>query len=219
MRFRFELTGITSLLMHADDVEAADRLNAWRKDPRNKSISVPGDDRSPPWTWHTYIYHDGKHLIIPSDNLMIALRVGATKIPAAKGKGTFKALSQSGLSISSEYLPFSINGGRAIKLAEIHKLEPLAFADQSSKVRDLGFSLSVKRARVGDSKHVRVRPRFDDWHVAGEIDVVDPAISESVLNSMFTLAGRAGGLCDGRPSAPKSPGSAGMFTSKLVKIA
>ena len=29
----FELTGIMPLLMHADDIDAADTLMAWRKDP------------------------------------------------------------------------------------------------------------------------------------------------------------------------------------------
>ena len=47
MKIRFDLTGITALLMHNDDFESSDLLNAWRKAPANKGISVAGDDRSP----------------------------------------------------------------------------------------------------------------------------------------------------------------------------
>lgn len=54
----FELTGTTPLLMHADDVDAADALIEWRQKPDNKNISKPGDDRSPPWAWQTYLYRD-----------------------------------------------------------------------------------------------------------------------------------------------------------------
>jgi len=46
MEYKFKLTGATPLLVHADDVEKADLLKAWRKNPENKNLSVPGDDRS-----------------------------------------------------------------------------------------------------------------------------------------------------------------------------
>jgi len=68
----FELKGITPLLMHRDDVEAADEVKAWRADPKNKNISVPGDDRSPAWTWQIYCYSDGVHLAYPQENIMVA---------------------------------------------------------------------------------------------------------------------------------------------------
>ena len=109
MRFRFTLTGQTPLLLHADDVEKADQLQEWRKDSENRDISVKGDDRSPPWTWHTYCYHDGKHLTVPSDNLMVSLREGAKEI-ILKGQKTFKSLSQSGLLLHDLQMPILVSG-------------------------------------------------------------------------------------------------------------
>jgi hypothetical protein len=216
MEYRFELIGITPLLMHADDVEAADGLRAWRDDPRNKSISVPGDDRSPPWTWQTYLYHDGSHLAIPADNVMVALRFGAAKIPHKKGS-TFKALSQSSLLMQDEHCRFEVSG-KQVALASAHQLHDLTFAEQAQAVKNHGYRLFVKRAKVGQSKHVRVRPRFDEWSVSGTIETTDAAITPDVLTSMFDLAGRYAGLSDWRPSSVKSPGPYGTFESKLTPI-
>ena len=92
MKVAFELTGEMPLLMHSDDVEAADELKEWRKDPANKDLSVAGDDRSPAWTWQTYLYSDGEHVTIPGANLMVNLRTAATQIILKKQK-TFKELS------------------------------------------------------------------------------------------------------------------------------
>ena len=87
MRIRFELTGIMPLIMHQDDVEASDLLNEWRKDPSNKNKSVAGDDRSPAWTWQTYLYSDGENVTLPAANLMVAIRQGSTQLILKKQKG------------------------------------------------------------------------------------------------------------------------------------
>ena len=107
----FELNGVMPLIMHQDDVEASDTLMEWRKDPANKNLSVAGDDRSPAWTWHTYVYSDGTNITIPAANLMVALRQAGTQLILKKQK-TFKEISQSGLLIPSEYLDFRCNGAR-----------------------------------------------------------------------------------------------------------
>lgn len=61
-RYKFELMGIpgSDLLLHADDIDWADKLGDWRKDPKNRSISRAGDDRSPGFTWIGSLYHDGE---------------------------------------------------------------------------------------------------------------------------------------------------------------
>jgi hypothetical protein len=220
MRARWTLTGVTPLLMHADDVEAADELTAWRKDPKNKSLSVAGDDRSPAWTWQTYLYSDGDKggasLAMPADNIMRCLCYAATKIPLSKGKGTFKQMSQSGILIDQDFCRFTVDG-ESIPLATIRKLKSLSFAEQKKAVQDLGFDLSVKRARVGSSKHVRVRAKFSPWQVDGELEVFEPAITFGVLTQMFEMAGRLSGLGDWRPSAPEKPGNHGMFTAQVTQ--
>jgi hypothetical protein len=216
MEFSFELAGVMPLLMHRDDVEAADLLKEWRSHPDNQGLSVPGDDRSPPWTWQAYLYHDGRHLVVPSENLMVALREAAGRIPY-KRSTTFKSISQSGLLIPEEFCRLT-TGGRQVALADIQRLKGLRFSEQAARVQDLGFKLFVKRAAVDRKKHVRVRARFDDWAVAGSIEIMDPTITPEILAKMFELAGRYSGLFDWRPSSKKSPGPYGTFRAKLNAI-
>lgn len=147
---------------------------------------------------------------------MCALRHAGAKV-SSKGKSTFKALSQSGLLIDSDYCRFENNGDQ-IALADIAAFRDRPFAEHLAECRKLGFDLLVKRAAVGSSKHIRVRPRFDQWTVSGTISVSEAAITEDVLNQLFELAGRYAGLCDWRPSSPKKPGPYGMFESTVVPI-
>lgn len=214
--FSFALTGTNPILFHADDVEAADSLKAWRDDPSNKGRSTAGDDRSPPWTWRTYLYSDGERLVVPSDNIMSALRHAGAQIRTGKGQTTFKSASQSGLLIVQEFCPFAGPRG-AVSMADIQAIQNEDFATQAAKVQALGFRLHVKRATVGGSKHVRVRARFDDWHVSGTVQVLDSIITDKVLQQMFDIAGRTAGLLDWRPSSPKKPGPYGTFTAKLKR--
>lgn len=216
MDYEFTLTGLTPLLMHADDVMESDALSVWRKDPKNKSLSVPGDDRSPPWTWQTYLYHDGGKLVVPQENMMAALRYAGAKIPW-KGQTSFKALTQSGLVIGSDYCEF-LCGGKPVPLAAVRAFRDEPFADHVTAARKLGFDLSVKRAKLDKSKNVRVRARFDDWAVRGTVAVSEPAITRDVLNQLFEIAGRLAGLGDWRPSAPKSPGPYGMFSADVKPL-
>lgn len=213
-RFRFTLTGFMPLLMHADNIEGSDELAAWRKQPANKGVSVPGDDRSPPWTWQTYCYHDGENIVMPSENIMVALRQAGAQLILKKQK-TFKEITQSGLLISSEACEFR-NNGKPIKWADVLAMRDKTFAEQASASKKLGFDLFVKRARVGTSKHVRVRPKFSAWVVTGEILVLKQEITADVLQQLFELAGKAG-LCDWRPSG-KTPGPYGQSDAVVTAI-
>lgn len=212
MNVNFRLTGISSLLMHADDIEQADLLKEWRSDPDNKSLSVSGDDRSPGWTWMTYLYSDGTNVIWPVANLMVCLRQAGAQI-ILKRQTTFKQASQSGLIPTDEYIDFRC-GGKKVAIADVLALRDLPFGEQCVKVRDLGFRLWAKRAAIGAKKHVRVRPRFDSWSMSGSLEVVLPEITPAVLESMFSIAGRVG-LGDWRPGC-KTPGPFGRFTAKLA---
>lgn len=213
MKVAFELTGEMPLLMHQDDVEASDMLTEWRKAPENKNVSRAGDDRSPGWTWQTYLYSDGAHITVPSQNLAVCLRQAGAQMILKKQK-TFKEISQSGMLILGEYMDF-FTGGKQIKIADVEPLRELPFEAQANAVRDLGFRLFTKRARIGQSKHIRVRPRFDAWSIKGELQVLVPDITFDNLETMFGLAGRVG-LCDWRPGC-KTPGPYGMFVAKLKK--
>lgn len=210
--FGFTLTGIMPLLMHADDIEAADMLMAWRKDPANKNVSVAGDDRSPPWTWQTYCYSDGEHIAYPSENIMVALRQAGAQLILKKQK-TYKEISQSGLLITTEFCEFR-NAGKQIAVDSLKAIKDKPFADQAKAAEKLGFRLFCKRAKVGTSKHVRVRPRFESWTISGRIQILASEITPEVLVQLFNLAGRVG-LSDWRPGC-KTPGPFGMF-SAVVK--
>lgn len=213
MRVGFTLTGETPLLIHADDVEQSDRLKEWRDAPEHKNISVPGDDRSPAWTWQTYLYSDGEHVTCPADNIMAALRNAGAKM-TMKRQTTFKSATQSGLVIPTEYCELRIDG-KQVPISEIDEIRDQPFKVQCEKVKQHGFKLFVKRAAVGQTKHVRVRPRCEQWSVHGEIHVMVPEITMEVLDRLFEIAGRQSGLMDWRPSSKKSPGPYGMFSAKL----
>jgi len=209
----FELTGATPILMHRDNVEASDLLSEWRSAPENKNLSVAGDDRSPPWTWQTYLYEDGERLILPSECLMRCLRSAGAQITMKGKKGkTFKEVSQSGMVVPTENMEF-LNDGHPVLMVDVNRLRGLPFKEQADGARDLGFRLFVKRARIGQAKHVRVRARFDKWVVRGTMNVFVPEITMEVLDTMFVLAGRIG-LLDWRPGS-KSPGPWGMYTTTL----
>lgn len=214
MQVRFELTGVMPLLMHQDDVEAADLLQKWRKDPANKNLSTPGDDRSPAWTWQTYLYHDGTHVVLPAANIAVALRQAGTQMILKRQK-TFKELTQSGMLITTEFCEFRCHGNQ-IALADLAAVRDLPFTEQADRCRELGFRLFAKRARIGTSKNIRVRPRFDNWSVSGVIDVFALELTLPVLQQLFEIAGRVG-LCDWRPGC-KTPGPFGMFQAELAKV-
>lgn len=115
--YKFKFTSRTSMLMHADDVEAADRLKEWRKDPSNSDLSTPGDDRSPPWTWRTYLYagkiNGQMEIVVPQSNVMAALRYAGSQM-TLKGNKTFKKLSQSGISIDEEFCKLEVGLGALV---------------------------------------------------------------------------------------------------------
>jgi len=216
-KYEVKLTGIRDSLMHADNVEARDVLEEWRKHPENKKLSKAGDDRSPAFTWLSYIYHDGELVGWPSDNLMTMIRDAATLIPAG-GKKTFKSQSQSGILVNEIQWPILVSG-REIPWGPLSKLDgELDFSVHKKIVEDLSFSLFVKPAKIGQNKHIRVRPRFSNWTVSGTVSVFDEMITEQILKTIFDAAGRYIGLSDWRPKSPKSPGQFGLFTSEVHSI-
>jgi len=214
MLYDFVLKGLRPIIFHADDVVASDVINDWRKNPDNKGVSVPGDDRSPAWTWTLYLYSDGENVAIPHENILACLLKAGTQIPKNKGKGTFKSESQSGLLLPDPFCRFT-SGGKQIKMAAIASLRDLPFKEQFDAVQKLGFELKVKRAAVGQAKHVRVRPMWHKWEIQGQVDVIDPTITSEVLGQMFAIAGQRVGLLDWRPSAPKKPGPYGTFKAEV----
>lgn len=217
--YEVEITGATPLLMHADNLSWADTMTKWGRDPANKKGSVAGDDRSPAWRWIGSLYHDGGHVCIPSDNLMTVLREGGKRCPTGKGQQTFKSQTQSGLVVDQAAWPLILPTGKLIETAKIEALtDEDDFGVHEETAKALGFALFVKRARIGQAKHVRVRPRFDAWRAAGTITVFDEQITADVLANILTFAGAYAGVGDWRPSSPKAPGPFGKFTATVKAV-
>lgn len=218
-RYQIELTGVMPLLMHRDNISGADELRAWREKPGNKKLSVAGDDRTPAFTWIYSLYHDSQTIVVPTDNIMRAIMEGGTQVvvPGGRSGKTFKAQTQSGIQPEELFWPVYIDG-KVVPAPEILALrEELDFEKHQAVAVKNGFSLDVKRARIGQSKHIRVRPRFDRWVVGGVISVHDDQITTQVLESILDVAGKYKGLGDWRPSS-RTPGPFGRFSATAKEI-
>lgn len=218
-RYKIELKGLSPLLMHAYNLSWAALLEKWQRVPANKKISVAGDDRSPAWRWIGYCYHDGGTLSIPSDNLMTCLRGGGVAVPTGKRGGTFKAATQSGILVDQIAWPVMVRG-KTVAWGDIEALvSEDDFEKHEARARELGFELFVKPGKVGQSKHIRVRPRFDEWAATGTVTIIDDQITEQVLCDILDHAGAFCGLLDWRPDRSlKSPGPFGRFAATVTAI-
>lgn len=217
--YTITITGLSDLLFHADNIGWSEQMKRWRETPANKAKSVAGDDRSPACTWIGSLYHDGTHVAIPSDNLMRCLMEGGAQVPVpgAKHGKTFKAQTQSGMLVVEEYWPLLVRG----KLVAVDRILELTnepdFSVHYETAAKAGFSLLVKRAKIGSSKHVRVRPRFTAWSATGTLQVWDDQLNRASLVDILRLAGQNKGLGDWRPSS-RTPGPFGRFEAKLTEV-
>lgn len=218
-KYAITITGKTPLLMHWDNIEWADQMDDWKNDASNKKGSKAGDDRSPAWRWIGSMYHDEKVVSLPADNLMRCLMEGGAMVPVPGGKNgkTFKAQTQSGMMVNEPFWGLDAGRGPIPVDSVFSLLKETAFVEQKRTAQELGFMLFVKRARIGASKHVRVRPKFDRWSIAGSVSVWDDQITDSVLRDVLHYSGQYKGLGDWRPGC-KTPGSYGMFEAVVERI-
>lgn len=212
------LTGTQPLIHHADDVEWADQMESWKLDKDNKKHSKPGDDRTPAHRWIGSLYrNESGEIIVPTENLMRALMEGGAMVlvPGGRSGKTFKAQSQSGILPRTLGWRLLVNGKPIDAKPVASLLREKDFAVHKATVEKMGFELFIKRARIGATKHVRVRPRFHNWSAQGELVVSDEQITQAVLTDILDAAGQYKGLCDWRPSSPKAPGIFGTFTATV----
>ena len=214
--YTVKLTGATPLLLHRDNIDFSEKVRAWSKNPANKKFSVAGDDRTPAWTWIGYLYEANGLITVDADNLMSMLKDGGKKCPASSGKGSLKAATQSGILINEIGWPIISKNGEieTKKIMALAEGEVQDFEKHILIAESLGFSLFVKRARIGTSKHVRVRPRFETWSATGTVTVLDESLKKNVLQNLLSMAGRYCGLCDWRPGSASS-GRFGCFTAEV----
>lgn len=216
--YGFKLTGNpTSLLVHQDDVPSSDKLTEARKQLGKRQIK--GDDRCPAWTWKTYLYSDGKHIVLPAANLGACLMKGGAEFPVpGKRMQTLKTKVPACLRFVDEYLPICVNG-KPITVEQIDAIDNDApFEEHEKAVAKLGFVIDVRRVTIGQAKHIRCRPKFlPGWTVSGTLmNANEDMIPDDVLHMLLDYCGDYVGLGDWRPSSPKKPGPHGRFKVELI---
>jgi hypothetical protein len=221
-QYKLVLRGLTPLLMHNDNLGFSEKIIKWRRDPANKENSVAGDDRTPPWTWIGYLYSDGHEIGVASDNLMTMFREGGAKVSNGRGKETFKKQTQAGLMCDQQQFQLILPGDNIIRVEDINDLiGNLDFSEHVERAEFLGFELLIKRAKIGQAKHVRVRPMFREWELHGSITIFDSQLSgltSEVLETILNQSGALCGLCDWRPSSPSKSGTFGKFAPVISKM-
>jgi hypothetical protein len=127
-------------------------------------------------------------------------------------------MSQSGLLVNEIAWPITVNGNTVPTKTIKALIGNKDFEAHEQTANSLGFSLFLKPAKIGMAKHIRVRPRFDTWACEGTVTVFEEKITTETLQQIFTLGGIYAGLCDWRPSSPKSPGPFGKFTATVREV-
>jgi hypothetical protein len=217
-KYKVTLNGVSDLLMHKDNIQWCERVKKWQKDPANKTISIAGDDRAPGWVWMGYTYNHEGFICLESDNLMSMFRDAGKKVPGEKKNSSLKAITQSGIIVDQFAWPLLLDG-KAVNWKAFTDLDLVNDFDQhEARAREHGFELFVKRAKVGQSKHIRVRPRFEKWSAVGTITVTEQSLKKEVLQDLLNVAGARVGIGDWRPGSPSSPGPFGQFTATIESI-
>lgn len=214
-QYSFTLTGITPFLMHSNNIEARDAIEAERKKLKN---SKAGDDRYPAHSWKAYLYFsDDGEVCVPTENLLACLLHAGAKIPLKK----METLKQHTQRLAFDAVDYAMAvGGEYITQEEIAAIDG-EFKEHSTQARELGFRLLVKPCTVGTKSHVRVRPCFANWEISGVFGVAveDQSLFPlSTLQDLWSTAGRLSGLGDWRPSAPKRPGQYGRFEAVIKAL-
>jgi len=214
--YRFELQAVTPLIMHRDDIFWADYLKEERTriKAHEKAKFIAGDDRCPVDTWKGYCYHDGERLALPHDVLHAMMIKAGTRV-ILKNQKTYKQLVASSMLFNEMYIEF-FNNGKPVLWKDIEGIKG-TFSQQAKGAVALGFQLLAKRASVGQSKHVRVRPKFDHWTMRGMFLLLDEQLEE-VIHEIWNQAGMYVGGCDWRPGSPKSPGPYGKFAATITAV-
>lgn len=214
--YEITIKGKTPLIMHYDNLDWADYMEKWKNERGDKKgKSKAGDDRTPAWRWLGSLYHDGEHIALPSDNLSRCLMEAGAMI-ILEGKKTYKSVTQSGMMIGEPFWSFEVAGKKVPYEPFKQMINELDFEKHKELARQFGFELYVKRAKINQAKHVRVRPRFEQWSASGTVKVWDEKINLDVVTTLFDFAGNYKGLCDWRPGS-RTPGSYGMFEATVLE--
>lgn len=227
-RFDITLTGTMPLLMHWDNPESELSEDRLAYAAAHRGDHAKGDDRSPAWTWFYYVSFDahpnGKNEVgIPWEYIVRILGDAGAQMKGAKANSTLKREAvASVMPIVDEHLCYPLRLGSKKRTLTYEQLKPMVgvkeFRSHVEFARKNDFNLLVKRAAVGQSRHVRVRPQFPVWQVTIPVTLLaSTQLSGDSFGQLWKHAERLG-IGDWRPSAPKSPGIYGTFKAEIQEV-
>lgn len=120
------------------------------------------------------LYKDKEeNVVVPSLNLLACLRDSAVnfKVPG-RGKKTYKSFIYSGLLIEPENILI---------------------------ISDDGWEVDLRPVVIGKARIIRARPKFINWELEFQVEIIDPIITPSAIESILRDAGKYNGLLDFRP--------------------
>lgn len=120
------------------------------------------------------LYKDSDgNIVVPSLAVLSTVKKSAAnfQIPG-KGKKTYKDFIFAGLRIDPYEIPL---------------------------ISDNGWTPDLRTVVLNRSRIVRARPRFDNWELEFDIEILDPIISPDTLKRLIADAGKYNGLLDFRP--------------------
>jgi hypothetical protein len=175
-----ELTGITPLLMHAGGTIES-------------SVSVAGADYADEWRKTVYLDQTKTHLVIPSMNIEAMFR------DASKGKRIGSSVLTRVVPVDVTVIDFEVP-----ILVDGSKVTP---DDIEANEWILTCAAVIKKNRI-----MRSRARLPiGWQLQFIANIREGSILKTdVFKGILEAGGKSAGLCDWRPSAPKS-GKFGQF--------
>jgi len=120
------------------------------------------------------LYKDKEgNVVVPSLNILACIKDSAVnfKVPG-RGKKTFKSFVYAGLRIEPDNIPV---------------------------ISSNGWEVDLKSVVIGSARIIKARPKFIEWKLEFQIEILDPIITPSVLKDILSDAGKYNGLLDFRP--------------------
>ena len=114
-----------------------------------------------------------ENIVVPSLTILACLRKSAVnfKVPG-RGKKTYKDFIYAGIGIEPREIPL---------------------------ITSNGWEVDLQIVVIGNGRIVKPRPRFDEWKLNFEAEILDVIITPSTLKEILVDAGKFNGLLDFRP--------------------
>ena len=191
MKLEILCVGIRPLLMNRMTPEELEALDDKSKKPAKAAKKAPPQERAAAKVYTV----DGKP-VLPVENFMAAL-IEAGKYVRLDGK---RQVSTS----KGSLLP----GLLSIETPVLYLRKPNGAKPDKWGVAEWAYDLRKGTNPNGGEAVAIVRPRFDEWAFAAELEIDTDAMSEDAYRALVDIAGKRIGVCDFRP---QRKGTFGQF--------